>query len=57
MKEILTTGFWKEVKKTFNDALQGATLEGNAEPASTADDPKPPSTSEAPSLSATSEEK
>jgi hypothetical protein len=57
MKEILTKGFWKEVNKTFHDALQGATSEGNAEPASTADDPKPPSTSEAPSLSATSEEK
>jgi hypothetical protein len=57
MKEVLTKGFWKEVKKTFQDALQGATPEGNAEPASTADDPKPPSTSEAPPSSATSEEK
>jgi hypothetical protein len=57
MKEILTKRFWKEVKKTFHDALQGTTPEGNAEPASTADDPKPPSTSEAPSSSAASEEK
>src|SRR5215831_10756259 len=40
MKEILTKRFWKEVKKTFHDALQGATPEGSAEPASTADDPK-----------------
>jgi hypothetical protein len=57
MKEILTKGFWNEVKKTFHDALQGATPEGNAEPASTADNPKSPSTSETRSSSATSEEK
>jgi hypothetical protein len=57
MKEILTKGFWKEVKKTFHDALQRTTPEGKAESTSTAEDPKPPSTSKAPSSSATSEQK
>jgi hypothetical protein len=32
MKEVFTKGFWKGVKKTFDEAREGAPSEDNAAP-------------------------
>jgi len=66
MKELLTGKFWRGVKRTFNDALEGATPDsGPAKPAASADKPAlpspplsdvPPSTPNAPASSESSAE-
>jgi hypothetical protein len=40
MKELLSKGFWQDVKKTFHEALAGPRLEDNATPAGAEGQPK-----------------
>ena len=55
MKEILTKSFWRDVKKTFQDALEGPPVDNRtARPPE--GDPKIPSASETPSSAAAANE-
>jgi hypothetical protein len=46
MKEVLTKGFWRDVKKTFHDALEGQPAQDHAPQAPADGDPKNSSTPE-----------
>jgi hypothetical protein len=46
MKEVLTRSFWRDVKKTFHDALEGPPAEDHKPQAPADGDPKIASTSE-----------
>jgi hypothetical protein len=57
MKEVLTKGFWRDVKKTFQDALDGPPAGDHTSQAPADGNPQITSTSEtSSSVSATSEQ-
>ena len=45
MKEVLTKSFWKGVKKTFDEALEGPPPADKSEPIPAESDPNVPSNS------------
>jgi hypothetical protein len=55
MKELLTKRFWQDVKKTFQEAREGAPPKDNAAQIRAADKSDVPSTTDAPLSSSTSD--
>ena len=55
MKELLTKRFWQDVKKTFQEAREGASPKDNAAQIRAADKSDVPSTTDAPPSSSTSD--
>jgi hypothetical protein len=56
MKEVLTKSFWRDVKKTFQDALEGPPVEDHTSRPPADCHPKIPSASETPSSAAPTSE-